>query len=246
MGQKQDWEDLATLDPLWAILSDPHRRFGQWDASEFFASGEAEVGRLLQRVAMLGLPANRKRALDFGCGVGRLTRAMSRVFEECYGVDISEGMIVDLARQYNHDRPNCRFVVNTAPHLRMFPDGHCDLIYSSITLQHILQRRQILGYIDEFLRVLAVGGLLAFQLPSHLPLRHRLQPRRRLYALFRRLGFDPRFLYARLGLYPVGITSVPEAQIIDVVQSRGGRVLEVAREQIGNPAMESCTYFIGR
>lgn len=93
VGQKQNWEDLATLDPLWAILSDPHRRFGQWDASEFFASGEVEVGRLLQRVAMLGLPANRKRALDFGCGVGRLTRAMSRVFEECYGVDISEGMI---------------------------------------------------------------------------------------------------------------------------------------------------------
>lgn len=128
----------------------------------------------------------------------------------------------------------------------MFPDGHCDLIYSSITLQHILQRRQILGYIDEFLRLLAVGGLLAFQLPSRLPLRRRLQPRRRLYALLRRLGFDPRFLYAWLRLYPVAMAFIPEPQVLDLVQSRGGRVLAVDRERVGNPAIESCTYFVGR
>lgn len=33
----RDWEDLGTVDPLWAILSFPEDRFGKWDARAFSA-----------------------------------------------------------------------------------------------------------------------------------------------------------------------------------------------------------------
>ena len=39
---RQDWEELAQVDPCWAILSDPNRKFGAWDVEEFFRTGEIE------------------------------------------------------------------------------------------------------------------------------------------------------------------------------------------------------------
>ena len=39
-------------------------------------TGEAILERELGRVTARGFPLRRDRALDFGCGVGRLTQAM--------------------------------------------------------------------------------------------------------------------------------------------------------------------------
>ena len=43
----RDWEELAELDPLWAVLSDPRRAGGRWPIAEFFATGEGEVSDAL-------------------------------------------------------------------------------------------------------------------------------------------------------------------------------------------------------
>src|SRR4051812_16672834 len=91
--QAQDWNELAQLDPHWAILTSPGKRFGGWDDAEFFATGSAEGEALMSRIAAFGLPLERTRALDFGCGLGRMTRALAGHFDECFGVDISEGMV---------------------------------------------------------------------------------------------------------------------------------------------------------
>ena len=44
-----------------------------------------------------GSPAARRSALDFGCGIGRLSQALAEHFDQVYGVDISPKMI-ELAR----------------------------------------------------------------------------------------------------------------------------------------------------
>jgi len=126
----QDWEDMAELDPFWAILSVPEKQYGKWNEDEFFKTGEIEVERLYQNIASLGYQINFKRTLDFGCGVGRLTRAFSRRFEESVGVDISTKMI-SLARELNSSFTNCEFIVNEKPDLKIFEDEHFDLIFSS-------------------------------------------------------------------------------------------------------------------
>src|SRR5207248_4370527 len=64
-------------------------------------------------------------------------------------------------------RQRCHFVVNPANDLTLFPDDSFDLIYSSLVLQH-MRPEYSLNYIKEFLRVLAPGGLLVFQIPSRL------------------------------------------------------------------------------
>src|SRR6266702_8282411 len=90
---KRNWEEFAQTDPLWAILTDPTKRGGGWSPAEFFASGEAEIDGVLKAGQELGFPRARRRALDFGCGVGRLTQAMCRHFDACDGIDIAPTMI---------------------------------------------------------------------------------------------------------------------------------------------------------
>jgi len=61
--------------------------------NEFFESGLKEINAVMRYVESLGIDVSRRRALDFGCGVGRLTQAIANYFEEVYGVDIALSMI---------------------------------------------------------------------------------------------------------------------------------------------------------
>ncbi len=90
---EKNWNEFGKRDPLWAILTDESKRNGKWDPVEFFVSGEREISKVLQHAAGLKPAFARGKALDFGCGVGRLTQALCRHFEECHGVDIAESMV---------------------------------------------------------------------------------------------------------------------------------------------------------
>ena len=240
---QRDWEELGDLDPCWAILAFPERRYGRWDLDEFFRSGEQEIAGLAVDMQRLGYPARRERALDFGCGVGRLTRALATHFRHCYGLDVSAPMIA-AARKLNATYPNCEFVLNDNPDLRMFPDGHFDLIYSVLVLQHLPTRAAIGAYVADFARVLAAGGLLVCQIPSHIPLRRRLQLRRRLYGVLRGLGVAPGVLYHRLGLFPIRMISLAEPQVRALLTEAGGQVLEARADVMASTAIESRTYYV--
>src|SRR4051794_40578916 len=103
--QTRDWQELAELDPLWAIASSPDKRFGGWERDEFLASGERDVAQILARAEELGRPARRETALDFGCGVGRTARALASRFASVVGVDIAPAMI-ERGRGLNADTDN--------------------------------------------------------------------------------------------------------------------------------------------
>jgi ubiquinone/menaquinone biosynthesis C-methylase UbiE len=223
-------------------------RFGAWDSDEFFATGEVEIDEVMRKAAQLGHPQGRERALDFGCGLGRLTRPLAARFDECVGVDISEGMVRG-ARELNADVPAASFVVNPADDLRIFDEASFDLVYSVIVLQHVPDRDAIESYVAEFCRVLRPGGLAIFQLPSHIPKVFRLQWRRRLYLGLRRVGLRAAFLYRRLHLLPIAMSAIAEADIVALVTSRGARVLEVQTSSAAgvlNAGLKSSTYYVTR
>jgi len=160
---QENWERFAQTDPLWSICADPRKRDGRWRESEFFESGRREIAAVMQCLNSLGLaPANGAPVLDFGCGVGRLTRALAEHFRECHGVDIAPTMI-EKARAYHQAEPRCRFHLNESSDLRAFPDQYFGLIYSSIVLQHIAAK-YVERYLQEFGRVLRPGGILVFQI----------------------------------------------------------------------------------
>ena len=84
---EQEWDHLASIDPLWAILSDPAKRGGGWETEEFLATGERDVAHLVGVAERSGRPLELGRALDFGCGVGRLTRALAIAEDAALGID---------------------------------------------------------------------------------------------------------------------------------------------------------------
>lgn len=164
---RRHWEAFARTDPLWAVLTEPGRKGNRWTIDEFFATGRRVVDAELGRVRAHYPALRRNRALDFGCGVGRLTQALAGHFDQVTGVDISAEMLA-LARRNNRQGERVGYVHNTRPDLSLFPAGSFDFVCSLITLQHI-PPVHAKNYIAEFLRVCAPDGAVLFQMPRRPP-----------------------------------------------------------------------------
>ena len=223
------WEGLAQADPLWAICTDPAKQNRQWSREEFFATGKNEVGVMLGCIADLGVSIDGKApALDFGCGAGRLTRALAEHFGECWGVDISPTMIT-LAKEYNRDLPKCRFLLNERETLETLQDNYFGFIYSSIVLQHMAER-YIRKYLAEFLRVLQPGGVLVFQLPDSLQgsaltrVRARVALRARLKSVFGKHS------------HGMEMHCIREQAVRKLVEASGARVVDVRLTNSSEPS----------
>jgi len=156
---KQDWEHFAKQDALWAILSDERKAGGKWDIAEFMATGDVEIRTVIDYLAGINLSPNFSgEALDFGCGVGRLTQALARHFASCVGVDISQQMIQKAESLSRY--PHCRYVASAGARLP-FADASFSFIYSNIVLQHVPPRYSW-QYLREFVRLLGPSGILVF------------------------------------------------------------------------------------
>jgi len=158
-----NWETLARYDPLWSILTDPSKTGNRWSEKEFFATGEREVAQLIDYLQSLSLKTSGERALDFGCGVGRVTQPLSKFFRTVMGVDASPTMI-ELARKYNSFPDHVIYQLSCETRLP-FPDDFFDLVYSRLVLQHI-DTELALQYVSEFIRTVKHEGVVVFQAPS--------------------------------------------------------------------------------
>ena len=162
---QQNWDRFGKTDPLWAILTTEEGKDNNWDESAFFETGTRAVKRLVKRANRL-LPAlKNQQALDFGCGVGRLTQPLADHFEQAHGIDIAPSMI-ELARQKNTKGDRCKYHLNERNDLRQFEDNSMDLVLSLITLQH-MRPEYAKNYIKEFIRITRPGGIMIFQIPSN-------------------------------------------------------------------------------
>jgi 2-polyprenyl-3-methyl-5-hydroxy-6-metoxy-1,4-benzoquinol methylase len=130
------------------------------DDEEFFATGADVVRALeteLKRIPHAG------RALEIGCGPGRLMRPMAGHFEEIHGVDISDEMI-RRAEQNLASTPNAYPRHATGSDLSAFGDNQFDFVYSYAVFQHIPSGEVVFGYLREVARVLKPGGIAHLQL----------------------------------------------------------------------------------
>lgn len=226
---QQYWDRLAHTDPMWAILTHDAKTEGRWDADEFFATGVREVNVFMDQAAAWGAPASRRTALDFGCGIGRLSQALADHFDRVHGVDISPKMI-ELAGEHNHKGPRVEYLCNPSGDLRRFPDRSMDMVYSWITLQH-MRPRYARRYLREFLRVLAPGGLLLFQYPSK-PIRFRLR-----FAKWRAIFSKPRPMY---------MNGMDREDVVRLLERGGGRILEIQQDDRSIPGYHSFCYAVTR
>lgn len=161
---RRHWNLFARSNPMWSNLTGD----SAWDSEAFFATGETEISETLERAEQLGVtPARQARALDFGCGVGRLTQALGRRFDRADGVDIAKAML-DEARRHDRSGGRCQYHLDTSGHLGQFGNESFDFVCSLLVLQH-MEPGDAVRYIAEMARVLAPGGLLAFNVPHRVP-----------------------------------------------------------------------------
>lgn len=227
---QRNWEGLAQADPLWAICTDPGKCNGQWTSEDFFATGRKEIEAVLGYTAKISLCIDKTSpALDFGCGVGRLTRALAQYFPESCGVDISPTMI-NLAREMNRDFPHCHFLLNEDARLKNLPDNYFGFIYSSLVLQHIAQPCSN-EYIAELLRVLRPGGVLIFQIPEQLRVNPITRARARL-ALRARL----QSILGRQRPCAMEMHCIKESVIRKLITQNGAQVVDVAYTNSCDPS----------
>ena len=161
---RDDWNELARREPYFAVLTDPRfLRENLDDAArrEFFATGDADIEALLRTIGA----AAPSSALDFGCGVGRLTLALARRVERVAGCDIAPDMVAEARRNAESlGVTNAEFVTS----LDAIGDRRFDLIVSLIVFQHI-PVREGLAILDELLRRLAPGGIAAIHFTLRRP-----------------------------------------------------------------------------
>jgi len=238
VGELHDaWNTFGEKDAMWAVLAHPERAGGRWEATEFYATGEREIADLMALADRFGLPETRDRALDFGCGLGRLTQPLADHFKSVTGVDISSSML-ERAERANR-RPNATFVLNVRPDLSVFPDQHFDFIYSTMVLQH-MPPELALSYTDEFARILRPGGLVVFTVPTEpsdtmIGRLYRVLPPAVIHAYVRH----------RLGAV-MEMHGIPMDVLIPRLTARGLRIELVEPHRSGGPYWRGFRYVVSK
>jgi 2-polyprenyl-3-methyl-5-hydroxy-6-metoxy-1,4-benzoquinol methylase len=160
-GSDKDWEAFGKRDPYFAVLTEEEYHLPNLTSqriAEFFEKGRVHVDWVLSTVHKYVDPSFEPvRALDFGCGVGRLVVPLSDRCHEVVGVDVSESMLV-LARKHCASRGIRNVQLFRADDRLSAVKGKFDFVHSFIVFQHIPPRQ---GYrtLDRLLDLLDHKGV---------------------------------------------------------------------------------------
>lgn len=250
------WDEFGRNNPFEEILVADQKGY-KWQPEEFFRIGLEDIRGIMEYVGSLNFKVLRKKALDFGCGVGRATQALTNYFDEVYGVDIAPSMI-ELANKFNRYPDRCKYYLNQTDNLIVFPDNSFDFIFSTLTLQH-MQPSYSKKYINEFLRILAPGGLLIFQQPSR---RLRIKTLRRAisnlflyclsifnYRLREKIiqRFRGKGLYIFYYLFCIPgqqIYSLRQRELVKFLKEKGARIIDMKEDRSSGECFISIRYCV--
>ena len=157
---RADWNQRAREDAHFYVAFG-----GRFQNEEAFDATTADVLPSLEtELKRFPKDANRRawRALEIGCGPGRLIKPLSRHFGEIHGVDVSDEMI-RLARERLAHIPHAHVHATNGASLAQFADESFEFVYSYAVFQHIPSRDVVLEYMREIRRVLKPGGMFRGQ-----------------------------------------------------------------------------------
>ena len=168
------WERYGREDPYFGVLTDEkyrRARLTEAQKAEFFSSGTAHVAGVISTIRHHIDPEFQiDRALDFGCGVGRLVVPLAAVARQVTGVDVSTSMLEEARR--NCDARQLRNVEFVASDDRLsLVNGRYNFVHSIIVIQHIpVERgRAIFSRLVDLLQDGGVGVLHVTYAKSYRP-----------------------------------------------------------------------------
>ena len=149
------WEKFGRVEPYYGVLAEEKFTLANIgdNRAEFFASGRRSVSLIIERHEAHFGPLARRRALDHGCGVGRLTMPLAQMFSEVIGLDVSPSMLSEARSNAGQaGLSNAWFAI--ADDALSNAQGQFDFVTSYMVLQHIRVRRglRILSRLVEKVR----------------------------------------------------------------------------------------------
>ncbi len=158
LSTDKSWQKWGRDDPYFGVLADERfaaARIGD-SRDEFFATGRACVSGLLAQYEHHFGPLPRTRALDHGCGVGRLTLPLAEAFAEVVALDVAPAMLAEAAANAAAAGAANIAFAPADDALRAAP-GAFDFVNSHLVLQHIPVRRGV-RILDALVDRVAPGG----------------------------------------------------------------------------------------
>lgn len=161
------WRAFGESEPHWSVLTNDAFRRDTFEhhRESFFGHGRFDVDQYLA-IARRASDRPLTSALDFGCGVGRLTIPLAERVGRVVGVDISSGHLQEArtAAQLFGSTAEFQEIASVSDIDRL---GVFDFIMSRIVLQH--NPPPIMADIyRRLLRRLAPGGVAVVQIPTYI------------------------------------------------------------------------------
>ena len=160
MNDSYLWNSLARKNWKFYIYTDEGREISDED---FWKSGEKAYKDLVfdDEIITSHFP-NKKdcRALEIGCGVGRILVPMSKDFGSVVGIDVSSEM-VKLGKEMTQLE-----LLETPGDTIPLSDNSVDFVLSYLVFQHIKSYVIVEDYFKEVYRVLKPGGVFKVLLRS--------------------------------------------------------------------------------
>lgn len=165
----QTWESFGRDDPYFgAITKYRYHRDQLNDANreDFFDSGAKHVDAVFKAIRQhLCNDFAPRRALDFGCGPGRLLVPLAERCGEVVGVDVSDSMLAE-ARRNCEQRDLYNVTLLKSDDNLSALSGSFDLIHSVLVFQHIAPGRGM-ALVDRMLDFLQSGGVGVLHFTIH-------------------------------------------------------------------------------
>ena len=162
----RSWRKFGELDPYFGVITNPkfeRKNLNDESLNEFFRGGEEYVEELFETLRChSSVTRSPLRALEYGCGVGRIMVPMAKRCGHVTGVDISEGMLKEAEK-------NCsaRYISNVtfvqAEDAFSSVSGSFDLVHSFIVFQHIPPLRGI-KILSRLIDLLTADGIAVLHL----------------------------------------------------------------------------------
>ncbi len=166
----KEWSILGEEDPYWSVKTSEKYRFNNFheNSHDFYESGKKDADLLILFCDRAEIKIPSGICLELGCGVGRITKNLSPLFDKVLGVDISLGNLL-IAEEYLKGQN-----INNVELLHLTDLAHInnvenfDFLFSLIVLQH--NPPPIQNFIlDILFKKLNSNGICFFQLVVDYP-----------------------------------------------------------------------------
>lgn len=214
---KNSWQYLGKTEPYWSVLTEDKYKQSNLQSSKeiFYDTGRHDVSRFLLTLARNGIDhTSYQSCLEYGCGLGRVTRWLAERFDVVYGYDISQAHL-----QGAKDYLSSKQITNvTLGHITNIKDilnlPQVDSVYSILVLQH--NPPPIINLIvRQLIKALNPDGVAFFQVPTY-----------RINYSFRL----KKYLKEETKKQQMEMHVLSQKKIFEIVREEGGKLLEVLED----------------